>query len=86
MPAQKRQHDHDRDDRPVDGGRAVPDPEPGVSVDQPDEPVGAVDAGTAVTVNATDTSAEDAQKNRPVQTHLPKCPSSRFSAEKRFVA
>lgn len=82
MSAQERQHHHDRDDRQIDGGRAVLDSEP-VGVGEPD-PVGAVDADTVT--DATDTSAEDAQKNRPVQTHLPKRPSPRFSADRRFVA
>ena len=66
MPAQERQHDHNRDDRTVIGGRPVPDPEPGVGIDQPDEPIGAVDADTAVADDAADTSAEDVEKNRPV--------------------
>lgn len=102
MSAQDRQHDHDRDYRTIDGGRAVPDIEPGVGVGQLVKSIGAVHADlTAVTDDAAaaviataviaaaaaaDTDAEDIQKNRSVQTHLPKCPTSRFSAEKRFVA
>lgn len=85
MPPQERQHSDDRDDRPFDGGgggAAVAQPEP-VGIGEP-EPYGAVDA--VAVADAADTSAEDAEKNRPVQTHLSKCPSPRFSAEKRFVA
>jgi len=82
----KRQHDHDRDDRALDGGRTLAHPEPGVDIGEPDEPIGTIDADTTVAHDTADTSAEDIEKNRPVQTHLPKCPSSRFSTEKRFVA